>query len=269
MPRKISPQELLASIGTERFPVVVDVRRESVFRNSGRRIAGSVWRDHMKTAEWLPEMPAGRRIVVYCAHGHNVSELAVARLTAAGADAAVLEGGIDAYEQAGGVLVNSSAPGVDVAAQPSVWVTRERPKIDRIACPWLIRRFIDPLAVFHFVAAEWVKDVADEMGAIPYDIKDVHYSHRGETCTFDTLIDEFGLTDPALLRLARIVRGADTARPELEPQAAGLLAISLGLSAIEPDDLAQLEKGMLIYDALYGWCRHASEETHNWPAKAE
>jgi hypothetical protein len=118
------------------------------------------------------------------------------------------------------------------------------------------------------VPAEWVKDIADELGAIPFDIVDVHYSHRGDTCTFDTLIEEFGLTDPALHHLARIVRGADTARPELEPQAAGLLAISLGLSAIEPDDLVQLERGMLIYDAFYGWCRHAVQETHNWPVKA-
>jgi hypothetical protein len=122
--------------------------------------------------------------------------------------------------------------------------------------------------MFHFVAAEWVKDVAEEIGGIPYDIKDVHYSHRGTECTFDTLISEFGLTDPALLHLARIVRGADTASLDLEPQAAGLLAISLGLSAVEADDLVQLEKGMVIYDALYGWCRYATQETHNWPVKA-
>ena len=268
MPRRTSPEQLIPLVGTSNCPLIVDVRRESVFRNSDRRIAGSVWRDHLKTADWLPELPAGKRIVVYCAHGHNVSELAVARLAAAGADAAVLEGGIEAYEQAGGVLVKSSPPSVDVAAAPSVWVSRERPKIDRIACPWLIRRFIDPLAVFHFVAADWVKDVADEIGAIPYDIKDVLYSHRGDTCSFDTLISEFGIADPALDHLARIVRGADTARLDLEPQASGLLAISLGLSAIELDDRAQLEKGMLIYDALYGWCRHARQETHNWPSRA-
>src|SRR5918999_887758 len=131
-------------------------------------------------------------------------------------------------------MVTRDGPGVDVAAGQSVWVTRERPKIDRIACPWLIRRFIDPFAIFHFVAAEWVKDVAEEIGGIPYDIKDVHYSHRGAECTFDTLISEFGLTDPPLLHLAKIVRGADTASLNLEPQAAGLLAVSLGLSAVEP-----------------------------------
>ncbi len=268
MPRRISSIDLIALIGTSRFPHLIDVRRHSAFKSAGQRIAGAVWRDHMEASKWYSEFADGQRIVVYCSHGHNVSEIAAAKLAGLGANVAMLEGGIGAYEAAGGVMVTRDGPGVDIAAGPSVWVTRERPKIDRIACPWLIRRFIDPQAIFHFVAAEWVKDVADEIGAIPYDIKDVHYSHRGEDCTFDTLIAEFGLSDPSLDHLARIVRGADTARPELEPQAAGLLAISLGLSAIESDDLAQLEKGMVIYDALYGWCRHAAHETHNWPVKA-
>ncbi|SFU19973.1 chromate resistance protein ChrB domain-containing protein [Mesorhizobium sp. YR577] len=268
MPRRISAQDLIALIGTDRFPHVVDVRRESVFKESPTRIAAAVWRDHMKIAEWSPEFHDGKQIVVYCTHGHNVSEIAAAGLARAGADVAILDGGIDAYEEAGGVLVARAGTGIDVAAGPSVWVTRERPKIDRIGCPWLIRRFIDPFAVFHFVAAEWVKDVAEEIGAIPYDIQDVHYSHRGEGCTFDTLIAEFGLSDAPLLHLARIVRGADTARLDIEPQAAGLLAVSLGLSATEQDDLRQLEKGMVIYDAMYGWCRHAADERHNWPAAA-
>ena len=268
MPRKISSLDLIALSGTGRFPHLIDVRRHSAFKSAGQRIAGAVWRNHMKTSEWYSEFADGRQIVVYCTHGHNVSEIAAAKLAGLGANVAILEGGIEAHEKAGGILVANEVAGVVTDGGPSVWVTRERPKIDRIACPWLIRRFIDPLAIFHFVAAEWVKDVADEIGAIPYDIKDVHYSHRDEDCTFDTLIAEFGLRDPSLDHLARIVRGADTARPELEPQAAGLLAISLGLSAIEPDDLAQLEKGMVIYDALYGWCRHASHETHNWPVTA-
>jgi rhodanese-related sulfurtransferase len=255
-------------VGTDRCPLIVDVRRADAFATSPTRIAGAIWRDHMRTDDWMPELP-DRPLVVYCTHGHNVSEIATARLTAAGADARMLEGGIEAWIAAQGAVVPREAPGLETGLpKPSVWVTRERPKIDRIACPWLIRRFIDPLAVFHFVAAEWVKDIADETGAIPYDIKDVFYSHCGEECTFDTLIAEFGLSDPALLHLARIVRGADTARMDLEPQAAGLLAISLGLSAIEEDDLRQLERGMVIYDALYGWCRYATAETHNWPVKA-
>jgi rhodanese-related sulfurtransferase len=267
MPRKITAQELISLIGAGRAPHIVDVRRLDVFQESGKRVAGAVWRDHMKTVEWYPQFDDGRAIVVYCAHGHNVSEIAASGLAAAGAEVAILDGGLDAYEEAAGLMVTRAGPGVDVTTGPSVWVSRERPKIDRIACPWLIRRFIDPFAVFHFVAAEWVKEVADETGAIPYDIKDVHYSHRGELCTFDTLIEEFGLEEPALLQLARIVRGADTARFDLEPQAAGLLAVSLGLSAIEPDDLRQLERGIVIYDALYGWCRYATQETHGWPPK--
>ncbi len=266
MPRRLPAQELISLTGTDRFPHLIDVRRHSAFMSSARRVAGSVWRDHMKTPEWFSQFADDRQIVVYCSHGHNVSEIAAARLAGLGAKVAVLDGGMDAYEAAGGVMVTRNGPGTDVAAGPSVWVTRGRPKIDRIACPWLIRRFIDPLAVFHFVAADWVKDVADEIGAIPYDIADVHYSHRGNGCTFDTLMTEFGLTDQPLEHLARIVRGADTARLDLEPQAAGLLAISLGLSATEVDDLVQLEKGMVLYDALYGWCRHASRETHNWPS---
>lgn len=269
MPERLSPQDLIPLVGTARSPLFVDVRRESAFAASSLRIAGALRRDHMKTGEWLPALPADRRIVVYCSHGHNVSEIAAASLIAAGADVALLEGGVEAWIAAGGPTVARVAPSVEPGLPaPTVWVTRERPKIDRIACPWLIRRFIDPLAVFHFVAAEWVVDIAAESGWIPFDVKDVFYSHRGEDCSFDTLIAEFGLADPALHHLARIVRGADTARLDFEPQAAGLLAISLGLSAIETDDLKQLGMGMIVYDALYGWCRHATAETHNWPVKA-
>jgi rhodanese-related sulfurtransferase len=266
MPRRITPETLIDLVGTPNCPIVVDVRRPEAFAASGLRIAGAVWRSHMTVAEWLPGL-GGRPVVVYCAHGHNVSEIAVASLVAEGADARTLDGGFAAWQEAGGPTVSLAMSGVNITRQsPSAWVTRERPKIDRIACPWLIRRFIDPMARFHYVAAEWVLDVASETGWIPYDVRDVHYSHRADACTFDTLIAEAGLIDPSLLRLARIVRGADTARPDLEPEAAGLLAISLGLSATEPDDLVQLEKGMLVYDALYGWCRHASEERHNWPS---
>lgn len=268
MPRKILPVALFPFTGLAASPLIIDVRREKAFRASPARIAGSIWRDHMRVADWLPGLPKHRPLAVYCSHGHNVSEIAGSELAALGADVSIIDGGLDAWIAAGGPIVAREAPGIDPLAQhPSVWVTRERPKIDRIACPWLIRRFIDPLAQFRFVSAEWVTDVAQETGAIPYDIAEVHYSHRGDMCTFDTLIAEFSLTDLSLLHLARIVRAADTARAELEPEAAGLLAISLGLSAIEPDDLAQLEKGMLIYDALYGWCRHAQGETHNWPSK--
>jgi hypothetical protein len=144
------------------------------------------------------------------------------------------------------------------------WITRERPKIDRIACPWLIRRFIDPAAEFLFVPPADVVPRAKATGAIPYDVEGVELSHVGPLCSFDALLAKYDLTDPALQALAVIVRGADTARPELAPQAAGLLAISLGLSQLYADDHEQLRHGMVIYDALYAWLTRAHGETHSW-----
>lgn len=146
------------------------------------------------------------------------------------------------------------------------WITRERPKIDRIACPWLIRRFVDREAVFLFVAPQEVELVAGRFGATPFDIENVFWSHRGELCTFDVMVEEFGLATEPLLRLARIVRAADTARLDLEPEAAGLLAASLGLSRMFSDDIGQLDAGMTLYDAFYRWARDATGEAHNWPS---
>lgn len=144
------------------------------------------------------------------------------------------------------------------------WVTRERPKIDRIACPWLIRRFIDPAAEFLYVPADQVLDVAATQDAIPYDVPDVEFSHVGELCSFDAFLSKYDLHDPALQRLAVIVRGADTSRLEIAPQAAGLLAISLGLSRNFASDYEMLSHGMVLYDALYAWCMHCQNETHEW-----
>lgn len=145
------------------------------------------------------------------------------------------------------------------------WITRERPKIDRIACPWLIARFIDPAPEFLFVPAGEVLRRAAETGATPYDIPGVALSHVGERCSFDAFLDAYGLDDPALRQLAVIVRGADTAHLDLTPQSAGLYALSLGLSQLFADDHAMLGHGLVMYDALYAWCRHCQGETHNWP----
>ena len=144
------------------------------------------------------------------------------------------------------------------------WITRERPKIDRIACPWLIQRFVDPAAEFLYVPRDDVLRVAEETGAIPYDVPNVELTHVGELCTFDAILARYGLTDPVLQQLAVIVRAADTDRLDLAPQAAGLLAISLGLSANFADDHAMLAQGMVVYDALYSWCRTCQVETHDW-----
>jgi hypothetical protein len=147
------------------------------------------------------------------------------------------------------------------------WVTRERPKIDRIACPWLIARFIDKQPEFLFVAPAKVLDTARETGAIPYDVPGVEMTHVGDLCSFDAFIAKYRLDDPALLHLATIVRGADTSRLELTPQSAGLYALSLGLSQNFTDDHAMLAHGMVMYDALYAWCRSCQGETHAWPPK--
>jgi len=143
------------------------------------------------------------------------------------------------------------------------WITRERPKIDRIACPWLIARFIDPAAEFLYVPAADVLAIAKETGAIPYDIPGVEYGHRGELCSFDAFLDKHDLNDPALRQLAVIVRGADTDRLDLAPQCAGLLALSLGLSKNFTDDHAMLIQGMVMYDALYTWVKNTQGERHN------
>ena len=154
---------------------------------------------------------------------------------------------------------------LSLSPAPTRWVTRERPKIDRIACPWLILRFIDPQAEFLYVPAAEVLAVAQATGATPYDIPGVEMSHVGERCSFDAFIARHALTDPALQHLARIVRGADTSRLDLTPQSAGLYAISLGLSRTHADDHAMLRQGLVIYDALYAWCREGQGERHAWP----
>ena len=145
------------------------------------------------------------------------------------------------------------------------WVTRARPKIDRIACPWLIARFIDQEPEFLYVPAAQVLETAERTSAIPYDIPGVEMSHVGELCSFDAFLAKYKLDDPALQQLAVIVRGADTSRLDLSPQSAGLYALSLGLSQTFSDDHEMLQHGMVMYDALYAWCRNCKDEQHNWP----
>jgi hypothetical protein len=149
------------------------------------------------------------------------------------------------------------------------WITRERPKIDRIACPWLISRFIDPHAEFLYVPAQEVLRRAASDGATPYDIPGVELGHEGELCSFDAFLKKYALEEPALQQVALIVRGADTSRLDLTPQSAGLFALSLGLSKIYSDDHEMLRHGMVMYDALYAWCQSCQAEAHNWPPKMD
>jgi rhodanese-related sulfurtransferase len=261
----ISADKLARLIGTPKAPVVIDVRIDDDVALDPRVIPCAVRHSHKTVASWAPQY-AGKQIVVTCQRGEKLSQGTAAWLRHAGASADNLEGGHAAWAKARLPLVPvATLPPRDVQGS-TVWVTRSRPKIDRIACPWLIRRFIDPTAVFLFVAPSEVSAVADRFNATPFDIDGVHWSHRGDLCSFDVMVDEFGLSTPALLRLATIVRAADTARLDLAPEAAGLLAASLGLSRMYADDLAQLDAGMHLYDAFFRWCRDATDETHNWPS---
>jgi rhodanese-related sulfurtransferase len=260
----IASEKLARLIGTPKCPTLADVRTDDDFSADPRLVPSSVHRFSDNAGEWAAEF-RGRSVVVICQKGLRLSHGVAALLREAGAAAEVLEGGFAAWAQCGLSLVPTSKLPPRNERGRTLWVTRERPKIDRIACPWLIRRFVDPAARFLFVAPAEVKAVAEQFGAAPFDIEGVFWSHRGDACTFDVMIDEFGLPSPALLRLATIVRGADTARLDLAPEAPGLLAASLGLSRMYADDLEQLEVGLMLYDAFYRWSRDATSETHNWP----
>lgn len=265
LPRPLSVSALFASLGHAVSPLVIDVRRREAFESASDFIASATWRDPFAVADWAKYLPRHRHIAVYCVHGHEISQHVADALRATGLDAAYLEGGIEAWKERGHPQIKKlSECNVPSAVNaPSRWVTRERPKIDRIACPWLIRRFIDPFARFDYVPADEVLSYAQTHGAIAYDVPDVRFTHRGDQCSFDALIEDFGIRDKALDTLAAIVRGADTGQPALTPQSAGLLAMSLGLSALHKDDHEMLEHGLAMYDALYAWAKSAQGEIHN------
>lgn len=264
-PTEITVPQLSRLIGLPNAQAIIDVRIAEDLASDPRVIPGSYARAYNTVSQWAGAL-TGKSVITVCQKGLKLSQGAAAWMRTAGVDAQSLEGGFEAWRARGETLLNTSRLPPRNENGYTAWVTRARPKVDRIACPWLIRRFVDPHAVFLFVAPSEVLSVADRFNATPFDIDDVFWSHRGETCTFDTMIEEFGLKSAPLLHLARIVRGADTARPDLEPQAAGLLAASLGYSRMYKDDLAQLDAAMQLYDALYRWCRDATEETHNWPS---
>lgn len=263
-PNSLTPDTLFTLIGTADCPAIVDARTDEDFAADPRLVPAAVRRPGLAAAQWAGDF-AGRQVVVYCDRGLKISEGAAAWLRHNGARASNLAGGFQAWRAAGLPLVpEDSLPPRDSLGR-TVWVTRARPKVDRIACPWLIRRFVDPSAVFLFVAPQEVAAVADRFGATPFDIDGVTWGHHGDNCSFDAMVEHFGLATGAMLRLADIVRGADTARLDLAPEAAGLRAASLGLSCLYRDDLEQLEAAMILYDALYRWARDAAKETRNRP----
>ena len=251
----VSPIDLYAVLGSAAAPVIIDVRHDPPAKGE-TMVAGAAWRSAQNADEWRANLPKGRAVVVYCADGAGVSPGVVTSLRKNGVSASYLAGGLNGWTAA--KLPLRRTRGAEQHA--SRWVTREHPKIDRIACPWLVSRFVDPFAEFIYVPANDVARFALEKGAIPYDIKNVEFGHVGDRCSFDAIVKIYGIHDAALDRLATIVRGADTSRPDLTPQCEGLLAISYGLSSNYPDDHEMLKHGLIIYDALYRWCRLQNEK---------
>ena len=245
----VSPGNLYERLGSATAPLVVDVRREGAFGADDTMIAGAVRRTPETVDDWRHDLLQGRDVVAYCVHGHEVSQGVAGALRQAGVAAAYLAGGITQWRE------QKLPTRRKRDASENKWVTREHPKIDRIACPWLISRFVNPAAEFIYVPPNDVAKVAADVGGTPYDIDGVAFGHVGEHCSFDAFVRADDIHDPALDRLATIVRGADTSRPDLAPQCEGLLAISQGLSANFPDDHEMLEHGLVMYDALYIWCR--------------
>ena len=254
---EISPTNLMRLIGTPACPPLIDVCIDTDFDADPYLIPTAIRHAHTNL-DPLTDQHSNAAIII-CQKGKKLSHGVAAYLRDNGIDAQVLQGGKHAWKEA-------DLPRTQAAKIPGpLWVTRHRPKIDRIACPWLIRRFVDPTARFLFVPASEVIAVAEKFGATPFGVPDVDWTHQGTDCTFDVMVREFGLNHPALAALATIVRAADTNRHDLAPQAAGLLAILVGLSRMYRDDTAQLNAGMVIYDALYRWARDGQSEGHGWP----
>ena len=263
-PTQITVSQLSRLIGLPDRPVLVDICTDEDFTLDPRLVPGAFRHPYTEIASLAPLLQK-KRVIVICQKGLKLSQGAAAILRDHKVAAESLEGGNWAWRDAGQPLVPVTAmPPLNPEGR-TVWVTRHRPKIDRIACPWLIRRFVDSRAQFLFVEPAEVLNVAEKFNATPFDVEDVFWSHRDEKCTFDTMIEEFELTLPPLHQLATIIRGADTNQHNLAPQSAGLMAASLGLSRMYRDDLQQLEAGMALYDAFYRWARDATNESHDWP----
>ena len=276
-PNEITPTQLNRLLGTPDAPIIIDLRIDEDFDDDPRLIPTAFRHSHQDLAaleqtlfqthhqhSHHPNIPH-QNIVVYCQKGRKISQGAAAGLRVKGFAVEVLEGGQFAWRDAGLPMINASMPLTRNAEGNTVWVTRHRPKIDRLACPWLIRRFVDPKAEFLFVPPQDVELVAEKFAATPFDIEGVQFSHRGELCSFDAFLQDFGLVSDALNHMALVIRGADTNNHDLTPQSAGLLAFSVGLSRMYKEDLPQLDAGMLLYDALFRWARDGMNEGHDWP----
>jgi len=261
-PTEITVQQLARLVGLPGAPAIVDVRKDAEFTSDRRLVPTGQRYSSIGGIEWWRRY-AGQPIVVVCQSGRADSQATAAQLRHEGLDAKTLEGGHEAWCEARQPLVRAAKiPPRDNEGR-TVWVTRARPKVVRVACPWLIRRFIDPRAVFLFVPPTEVAGVVEHSKATPFDVDGAFWGDRKGRTTFDVMIEEFGLGTEPLLRLASIIRGADTGKLDLTPQSAGLLASCLGYSRMYRDDLAQLAAAMTQFDALYRWSRDATDERHD------
>ncbi|MGB0866030.1 MAG: chromate resistance protein ChrB domain-containing protein [Granulosicoccaceae bacterium] len=261
---EISAQQLARLIGTPDCPRIIDVRTDEDFNACPFLIPGAQRLYHSIAAQESSFAP-GQSVVVICHKGLKLSQGVAAQLRCRGLRAETLRGGMVGWQEAKLASLNTEVLPALARGESTCWVSRQRPKVDRVACPWLIRRFVDPRAQFLFVSGSQVQAVAERFDAIAFDVEGAFWGHRGEYCSFDAFLQGLELQVDALSHLSLIVRAADTDRPELVPEAAGLLAVSLGLSRLHKDDLTQLEAGFTVYDALYRWARDATDERHAWP----
>jgi rhodanese-related sulfurtransferase len=260
----ITSDSLALKLGSPDWPQVIDVRAADI-RAVQPDLPASRWSPDPSGAAVARLLDPSRPVVVACKAGHNRSQRAAAELRAMGIAAQVLEGGSMAFEAAGYPMLPREAAEA-WGGYGRIWVTRRRPKIDRVACPWLLRRFIDPGATFLFVEPDQVLAVAKDTAGLAFDAPGAPIEHDGPRCSFDTLLDAIGFASfPPLQALATIIRAADTGDVSSSPQAAGFLAVSLGLSALAgDDDAAMLRHGFVMLDGLYAWVTRARAETHNW-----
>lgn len=263
-PNEITVSQLNRLIGTPTCPEIIDICIEGDFAADPFLIPGARRHPHTDVPGLIQSLTSDR-VVIVCQKGLKLSQGLASRLRSDAIRADYLQGGVYAWRDDADTLRYPFAALPPQTDGATLWVTRHRPKVDRIACPWLIRRFIDRDARFLFVSPSEVGNVAEKYNATPFDTADVALSHHGDRCSFDAISDAFNLTSPALTRMADVIRAADTNRHDLHPAAAGLLALSVGLSRQYRDDHDQLKAGLPLYDALYRWARDGYDETHQSP----
>ncbi|MDS4012340.1 MAG: chromate resistance protein [Defluviicoccus sp.] len=251
----VTADALQTCLGSRRWPRTVDVRRRNAFELAPSVLPGATWRDHRAAAEWGREYRDAPWVVVYCAHGEQLSQGAAAVLRSAGVNASFLEGGFSAWHSLSAPTIARAKVGNLGPERPSRWVTATRPTVNQLACPWFVRRFVEPEALFHFVAAEHVAAVAQEIGAVAYDVLGVPFPPDPVGTTLEAMVSFFDVSDPPLQRLATIVQAADSGAFELAPQSAGVAALAAGLAAGAENEGERFAAALTLFDALYAWAR--------------